>query len=253
MLKKCSKCKQELPLNEFHKNKYRNDGLQGNCKNCRSEYDKIYNATPERKCHLKTYNQSPARKAYNKSPERLAYQKTYNKIYNATPERRAYMKNYEKSPKRQIYKQFYVRTATSKIAQQNYYTNPERKTQRAAGVREKYNTNIQFRLTVNLRSRLSAVISHNYKNGSAVRDLGCSTSEFKTYLESQFTPEMTWDNYGKGKLWELDHIVPLATFDLTDKDQFVEACHYTNIRPLERQVNQSRGGMKTDICDTHVV
>jgi hypothetical protein len=41
---------------------------------------------------------------------------------------------------------------------------------------------------------------------------------------------MTWDNWGE--VWELDHIEELHTFDLTDRDQFLEACHYTNMQPL---------------------
>ena len=41
---------------------------------------------------------------------------------------------------------------------------------------------------------------------------------------------MTWNNWGK--VWELDHIKELHTFDLTDKEQFLEAVHFTNLQPL---------------------
>lgn len=40
---------------------------------------------------------------------------------------------------------------------------------------------------------------------------------------------MTWENWGA---WQLDHIRELALFDLTDRAQFLEACHYTNYQPL---------------------
>ena len=36
--KVCSKCKRELPISEFHKNKSRNDGIYSQCKQCRSKY-----------------------------------------------------------------------------------------------------------------------------------------------------------------------------------------------------------------------
>ena len=38
--KKCTKCRRELPLSEFTKNKSRSDGLQCWCKSCRNELNK---------------------------------------------------------------------------------------------------------------------------------------------------------------------------------------------------------------------
>lgn len=36
--KVCTKCRLELPLNKFSKNKKRNDGLESICKNCKNKY-----------------------------------------------------------------------------------------------------------------------------------------------------------------------------------------------------------------------
>ncbi len=90
---------------------------------------------------------------------------------------------------------------------------------------------IQFRLSGNLRSRLGESIKNEVKKGSSVKDLGCSISQFKSYIESKWLDGMSWDNYGKHG-WHLDHIVPLASFDLTDNDEIRSACHYTNYQPL---------------------
>ncbi|HAI41575.1 MAG TPA: hypothetical protein DCM40_27410, partial [Maribacter sp.] len=36
--KKCTKCKIEKPLTEFHKDKYRKDGHSPRCKTCKAQY-----------------------------------------------------------------------------------------------------------------------------------------------------------------------------------------------------------------------
>ena len=74
--------------------------------------------------------------------------------------------------------------------------------------------------------------------GSAVSDLGCTVSELRSYLEAQFLPGMSWENMGK---WHIDHIKPLAGFDLTNRECFLEACHYTNLQPLWAVDNIRKG------------
>lgn len=100
----------------------------------------------------------------------------------------------------------------------------------------RYRTNIQHNLAVSLRNRLYMALKRGDKTGSAVDDLGCSIKEFKKYLESKFTDGMNWKNKGRGG-WHLDHIIPLSSFDLTNRDEFLEACHYTNIQPLWEKDN----------------
>ena len=80
-----------------------------------------------------------------------------------------------------------------------------------------------------LRARMYKAIRGGYKSGSAVRDLGCSIPEFRLHIERQFTGGMTWENMGE---WHLDHIKPLASFDLTDRQQFLGAAHWKNYQPL---------------------
>ena len=101
-------------------------------------------------------------------------------------------------------------------------------------------TNIQYKLSCRLRSRLYCALQGNFKNGSAVKDLGCSIDELKMYLESKFQPGMNWDNWSfEG--WHIDHIKPMAFFDLTDRKQLLLACHYTNLQPLWAIDNLSKG------------
>jgi hypothetical protein len=93
----------------------------------------------------------------------------------------------------------------------------------------RYKTNIKLKLAVYLRARINIAVRNNNRAGSAVRDLGCTIAEFKAYIEAKFTEGMSWDNYGK---WHLDHKKPLALFDLSDREQFLAACHFSNFQPL---------------------
>lgn len=90
---------------------------------------------------------------------------------------------------------------------------------------------IEYKLAHSLRSRLYTAIKRSYKSGSAVADLGCSIEFLKKHLESQFQPGMSWENYGKNG-WHIDHKKPLSSFDLESRDEFLIACHYTNLQPL---------------------
>jgi len=116
-----------------------------------------------------------------------------------------------------------------------YNKRPEVKARKYAGIykrqRERYKTDTEYRLKIILRIRVKRAVIGDSKAGSAVRDLGCSIAEFKVYIEEQFLPGMTWDNWSPSG-WHLDHIRPLASFDLTDREQFLQACHYTNYQPL---------------------
>lgn len=104
-----------------------------------------------------------------------------------------------------------------------------RRKQKRDGDRERRAESVDFRIAENLRSRIGRAIRKGYKTGSAVRDLGCAIPDFKLHIEALFQPGMTWTNWGE---WHLDHIKPLASFDLKNREQFLAACHYTNMQPL---------------------
>jgi len=163
--------------------------------------------------------------------KRKTYQKEYGKKYwrsnrkkiNAT-KKKYYEKNKEIiNSKNRLYK--IHNKDKLKINYESYkHIKNERK-------KERFKCDINYKLKEILRSRIRNVIKKNKKAGSAVKDLGCTVEEFKTYLESKFQPGMTWENHGLNG-WHIDHIKPLASFDLTNRQQFLEACHYTNLQPL---------------------
>ena len=64
--------------------------------------------------------------------------------------------------------------------------------------------------------------------------------ELKIYLESLFQEGMTWDNYNFYG-WHIDHIIPIASFDLSDPEQQKKCFHYTNLQPLWASDNLQKG------------
>lgn len=106
--------------------------------------------------------------------------------------------------------------------------------------KELLKNNIQFKLACSLRSRLNQAIKSNAKSGSAVSDLGCTIAELIAHIESKWLPGMSWDNWGiKG--WHIDHIIPLNSVDISDRQQLLKVCHYTNLQPLWAIDNLRKG------------
>lgn len=40
-----------------------------------------------------------------------------------------------------------------------------------------------------------------------------------------------------GSYWDLDHIIPLSSIDITNKEEVEKLCHYNNLQPLTKKHN----------------
>lgn len=100
-------------------------------------------------------------------------------------------------------------------------------------------TDIEYRLRKRLRMRLYFPIKQMGKGGSAIDDLGCSIPKLKIHIESQFKEGMTWENWGRTG-WHIDHKIPLSSFNLSVREQFLKACHYSNLQPLWAHENLTK-------------
>jgi hypothetical protein len=103
--------------------------------------------------------------------------------------------------------------------------------------RLRYKNDVRYRLTQLIRSRLRASLkaSRTQKRNKTMELIGCDIAALKRWIEAQFTGEMTWENHGK--LWEIDHIKPMASYDISNPEELKQAMHYTNLRPLESKEN----------------
>jgi len=135
-------------------------------------------------------------------------------------------------------KQYYAANRDELLAsQRRKNATPEAKAARNARQRERYRTDPIFKLKVILRTRAKNAMRG--VRGSGVRLLGCSVVELREYLELHFLVGMTWENYGTA--WVIDHIKPLAKFDLTNPEQAQVAFNWSNLRPCWDVENSSKG------------
>jgi len=117
---------------------------------------------------------------------------------------------------------------------------PEALEKRRIYEKQKYHTDINFKLRKSIRSRIGDYVSGDIKPTSAIKALGCTIEQLKIHIEKQFLPGMNWENHSfEG--WHIDHIIPLASFDLTNPEDFAKACHYTNLQPLWALDNLKKG------------
>lgn len=127
-------------------------------------------------------------------------------------------------------------TEKSRATVRRYYSkNPQKSLIRWTN---RFNTNVSFRVAHNLRRRVNRALRGSRRSESTLSMLGCSVEEFKKYLEAQFQPGMSWQNYGK---WHIDHKKPCAKFNLTKLSDQKKCFHYANLQPLWAVENLSKG------------
>lgn len=166
------------------------------CKKCKSEYDKIY----------KKLNKDKVRKEYKRNIDQY---KKRNKEYHTSEINKFYnLKNREKN-------------------KEWFQLNKKRILK---NIKKKYKEDLNFKLVHSLRTRFYQSLKKGVKFKSIIKLLDCSIEDCKKYLESKFTPEMTWDNHGK--IWEIDHIIPCIKFDLSKLEEQKKCFSYKNLQPL---------------------
>ena len=206
-VKVCSKCKTEKDIVAYNNGKGRH-GKRPECRECQAKVSVLYRAANAEVIS------SRGKSFRNKNPE-----------YNT-----AYSKEWVKTHRQNCCE------ATARWRKANPGAG-------AVYMANRRKTDPIFRLKQNLRGRLrDALNSSKYKLGSAVKDLGCTVQHLKLHLELFWDEGMSWENYGnKDGQWSIDHIIPLSSFDLSNREQLLQAVHYTNLQPLWHVDNVAKG------------
>lgn len=234
-MKKCAGCGNKLPICKFYKSKKNKDGIRGKCIDCFSLYSKKEEVKEKKRQYGKTER--------GKESHKRAARK-YLQTENGKKLRCISTKKHQKTKKYKDTKREYRKGDTHREYQKIYRENPINKEHRrlqqieyrkTTKYRESLKTPIN-KLKKNLYSRLRGALKGKIKVGSHVRDLGCTIEELRIHIEKQFTDGMAWENWGRidspYKAWNIDHIIPISSFDLTKREELLKACHYTNLQPL---------------------
>ena len=76
------------------------------------------------------------------------------------------------------------------------------------------------------------------KTNKSFNLLGCSHSFFKRWIIHQLYGNMTLQNYGS--VWQFDHCLPIASFNLLDENDMKKCFSWVNLRPMYSNENNSK-------------
>lgn len=218
MKKICYKCKIEKELCEFHKNKYKKDGYNTICKECRkikSKDDYFNNKNKDKiiinkkicsTCFFEKdiscfHKQIGCKYGYRSECKECRGFKFKNKYKNDiifSVEHRKRTKKYAINNREKINKYF----------NQRYLNKP---------------------YEYAWRGMLNSVIRRlgGKKELTTYEALGYSALDLKEHIEKKFKDGMSWDNWGE---WHIDHIKPISKFDKNTDPKIVNSLQ--NLQPL---------------------
>lgn len=211
--KRCSKCKEEKDISLFTL-RGRGKDRRSHCKYCASEYRKEYHKKNKKKENEYSVEYCTKNRKWisDKQKESVA-KKEYSKKYNA--------KNKDKNAaKTRLWRKI----------------NKDRINREAREIRR---SNPKIRMIQVLRSRVRHALGRNRRSAKTIELVGCPIEFLISYIESKFTPKMTWENHGV--YWHIDHRRPISSFDLSDPEQQKKCFHWSNLQPLEAKENMSKG------------
>ena len=203
--KKCITCGKTKLLGDFCKCAVSRDGLKGECKECQAtRFNEYHEANPEK--------EKERNKEYrNKNKEKILKNK---KIYNK--EHKEEIKEYRKG----------------------------RRKETAAYKKERRKTDIAFKVHENMGNAIRISLN-GLKHGAGWESLvDYDLKKLMIHLESKFTKDMNWDNYGWGdEKWNIDHVIAKCHFNTTSNtcQEFKDCWALNNLQPLWQTRNFEKG------------
>lgn len=220
-MKVCTKCKILKPLNGFPPDKKHKDGRASGCRVC---------------------GRAACKRWSDSHKESIAQRRHRNKDHIVAKNKERWVEK-----KEVLHKQHreWVAQNPEKMAAYGVAWR-ERDIEHARALGRKAAARRVETVTGRLNQRISNGMRQTLVRGSKGRQhwetlAGYNIAQLKRHLEKRFTPEMSWDNYGK--YWHIDHKIPVAAFNFKTPDDldFKRCWALKNLRPLEKFQNQSKG------------
>ena len=90
-----------------------------------------------------------------------------------------------------------------------------------------------YKIYENLRKRIWTSV--NKKSNASKILIGCDIIFYIMWIEYTMKDNMNWKNYGT--VWHIDHVNPIANFDMLKKEDQKNAFNWTNTRALKVKDN----------------
>ena len=224
-LRKCSCCGCTMLLETYFSKNRKGEYLK-TCNICRERF-KTRNARPEVKDEKQRYRaeHKKERHIYDTQTRDKAKKKEMDDLYYSRPENR------ERARQRAME---WVKNNPERLKETKEKYKPKRNQRQ----RERRANDPNFKIRLNLGSRICKAVKDGHKSARTLELLGCTVDELKEHLESKFEEGMTFDNYGE---WHIDHIKPCVSFDLTDPEEQRTCFNWVNLQPLWAKDNMSKG------------
>ena len=140
-----------------------------------------------------------------------------------------------------------IKNAEKRSAYDKKYRNKKREqinAQRRKNKRKRWHSDTAFRMESLIRKRVNQFLTKKTRSAKTMELLGCDIDFLKIYLQytayANYYLDFDIENYSS-KEYHIDHIVPCASFDLSDSKQQKQCFHYSNLQILGAKENISKG------------
>jgi len=208
-MKKCCICNELKIESEFGIDKRHKDGLISTCRSCTNK---------------------KARESYSKYKDKRSQRR---KIY--------YLEN--KSIINEKHRKYFNENKF-KIHEKHKLYYQKNKSKKLLYEKNKTKTNINYKLTRLLRSRILVALKTSTKSNSTLNLLGCSIEQLKQHLQQTAINNGYLDfdiNSYSTKEYHIDHIVPCDSFNLPCSYHQKLCFHYSNLQILTSIENIKKG------------
>ena len=269
-MKKCIDCDIEKEDSFFWNRKQCSDGLSKFCKACGAIRNKKYHEENKEKIAIsnKKYREENKEKINEKQKElyekqkdeRLQYAKIKreqikeNVIQNGLSLPNIDKKKCTHCNETKDIEHFYIRKTKNTYAEMCKVCKKKESSKYRKENRIKINTYrkqyridnskslVQRNIGINLRKRLSRCINMTGKSTTKLKNelLDCSVEFLKKWFNFNLEMDnMNFDDYGSE--WHIDHVITCSAFDLENDKELQFCFHWSNIRPLHKIKNLSKG------------